>query len=854
MPAGIDIYVPHRRAARAVGAVRRTLEDEAWRRLYREGLRPADVSERQLILSAAVKEVLKPEDPSGVAGWLRPSVEALLRSGTDPSILFDDESGRVRDLAKVAGRYLELVAAREMVDPAQALWRAAELGLERRQALIYGYFRPRADELTLIDALAGDNSVLLLPAGEEPLFRANREAIRHLKDRGWEIGPTDPTARAYGQRVAAAFASGGKTEDSAYRYSNIEEEARGVLARVKKLLLDGVSPGEIVISARDERLYGPVIEAIGWEYGVPINLLYKIPASETRFGSWLKLLLETVTDGFEFEPVTRMMKHSLGPGLPDEVWSRSRRAHTKGIEGWTELGIDPGPLDWPRMAARKEFAELLFAALDRYRIRAKSAIWSRELTAYNTFRASWDALDSPDEPVSIEEFAGGVRDLIESLSVDYQPGGYGIEMHAPQNLFGSSYSHIFIVGMAEGIMPAPVTEDQVLDFHERKRLAAKGMRLDSAADMARREELAFYLTLCTAAERITFSYPMMNGREQLIESPYLKRLGIAVEPGPRIGPASAEEARPSSLRSSETRFDDDVRDTARHALEVEWRRESSEPRDEYDGMTGRPLNADEREWSASQLTAIGQCPFKWFAQKVLCINEPEEMEAELTPALRGQLYHKTLELALKNAGSDPTQVALDRLEAAFMRAEEEIGIPELPAWYAQRREHIQLLRRAIESPDFIVPGARVIETEKNFNWMWHGLKVRGYIDRIDETPDGIVMIDYKTGKSVPPGVKNDQGKAEIDIQIPIYVSAAGGQLYPDDDVSGVYFSLTNAEILKTKGAHDEAELEKFAGEVRRRLVDGRYPVDPDNGWKACGYCDYEAVCRYGARLSRKACE
>ncbi len=854
MSPGVNAIVPHRRAADALGVARRTLEDEAWRRLYREGLRQADASERQLHLSMAVSEVIETGDPAAVAGWLRPSVDALLRSGTDPSILIDDESERVRNLAKVAAGYLEILAREKLVDPAEALWRAAKIEAERRAVMIYGYFRPRIDELEFIDTLSGDGSQFILPAGDDPIFKGNREAAEFLESRGWEIDRTMKPTQKYGESVAAGFLKGGVSDAKAYSYPNIEAEARGVLAQVKELLVDEVSPNEIVIAARDERIYGPVLEAIGWEYGVPVNLLYKIPLSETRFGGWLKLLLEAVAGGFEFEPVARLMKHSLGPGLPDDVWKKSRRAHTGGYEEWAELGIDLAPIRWPERASRKGFTDLLFETLDRYRLKMSCATRARELTAHNLFFGSRDALlfGDGDEEVTIDRFSEAARGLLGSLSVSYQPGGHGIEVHAQQALFGARYRHIFVVGMAEGIVPSPVIEDPVLDFFERKRLIAKGIRLESAADVARREALSFHMMLRAGTERITFSYPLMNGREAMLPSPWLKRMGIDVESGARTTLASHEETRKVFLRDGAISSEDVIGKAAYHSLTVEERRESPGPFDEYDGMTGRPLDADDRVWSASQLTALGQCPFRWFAQKVLGVSEPEEMEVELTPALRGNLYHKTLELAFDGSiTGDPRAAVLERLEEAFLKAEKEVGIPHLPAWYAQRREHVEVLRRAIESPDFIAEGARVIGIETSFSGEWFGLKVGGFIDRIDRTADGIVMIDYKAGSNPPPGVKNAEGKAKIDLQLPIYIRAAGESLYPGERITGAYYSFGKAAILKRTERGEEDELLEFAESVRRRLKKGSYPVDPDIEWKACAFCEYDAVCRRGERLRWK---
>ena len=858
IPSNIEVFTPHRRAADAIGSPRRTLEEHAWQLLYRNGLNLADATERHVHLSAAVSEVMSHAHPGAVAEWLRPSIEALLRSGTKLADLKDDDSERVRQLAAVANRYLERLSARDLVDPAEALWRAAELETERRPILVYGYFRPRIDELALIDAIVGDGGQMILPSGSDSIFKGNREAIDYLLKRGWETVVSETAPRTYGERVAERFIEGGSADAiaAAYDFPDIEAEVRGVLAQVKELLLEETPASEIVIIARDERLYGPMLEAVGWEYGVPVNLLYKIPIDETRFGGWLKQLIEAVTSGFEFEPVAQMMSHSLGPGLPHDVWVESRKVHTSSFEGWAEAGVDLSALNWPDKTSRSAWTGLLIGALDRFEIMRRSAAWARELTAYNTFYTGHNALlfDDGNEIVTLEEFAGDVRGLLSTLTVSYQPGESGIEVHDPQSLFGASYRFVFVVGMVEGIVPAPMGQDPVLDFFERKRLIGKGVGLESAADVSRREAISFYLSLLAARERVTFSCPRLIGKDATLPSPYLKRMGITAVSAAQAPLASPEEALRVFLRDGAESTS--VTPSAVHSLAVEERRERSVPYDEYDGVTGRTMDAVERTWSSSQLTTLGQCPFKWFVNKVLCVNEPQEMDGELTPAMRGTLYHKVLGIALAgtNAVENPRSTALERLEEAFAKAEKEVVIPHLPAWHAQRMEHIATLRSAIESPDFIDEGASVIGTEKDFSGECFGLKVRGIIDRIDRTADGIVMIDYKAGASVPAGVKDEHGRALIDIQLPIYVRAAGNKLYPGERVTGAYYSLGKAKVLKRLEDGDPSQLDELAGRVRSHLREGSYPVDPDNDGKACNYCDYDAVCRKGARLSWKRSE
>lgn len=274
-------------------------------------------------------------------------------------------------------------------------------------------------------------------------------------------------------------------------------------------------------------------------------------------------------------------------------------------------------------------------------------------------------------------------------------------------------------------------------------------------------------------------------------------------------------------------------------------------------MIGESIDAGSRYWSVSQLTSLGQCGFKWFAQKLLGLRPLEEMETGLSAMTRGNLYHKALELAVNKAkrSTDIRQATLGFLEEAFAEAEldkEKVNLPPLPNWDLQRLEHIETLRRAIRSEAFIEDGAAVIGVEQDYKAEWEGFRLRGSIDRVDRRPDGLAAVDYKTSSSAPPGVQNAAGKANVDLQLPIYINVALPALYPGEQLAdGAYYSLTKGKKLKTVKAEIKPEVTEFAARARAMLSSGNFAVGPDSDGKACEYCDFDSVCRTGHRLSRK---
>ena len=653
----------------------------------------------------------------------------------------------------------------------------------------------------------------------------------------------------------------------AYAYSTLEAEVRGTLAQVKTLLNNGTSARDIAIIARDEVAYGPKLIAIAWEYGVPLRALYQTPLLTTRLGAWLALLVEVIDTKFPFEGTARLLSHPLASNPDRDFWATARRQHPQGFTAWKSLAQEQLELDLDFLSQinqarrRDTWVELWQRSLGHFDLRRRCARWARESLAFNTVSGALGELAKPEtEILSWGEFRQEWRDLLDSLTVPAQPGRGGVELHSPRSVVGARYAHLFIVGMAEGILPAPISNDPLLDFFERQQLRQQGAMLPSAAELARREALDTYFLLQTVTGSVVFSYAELEGRKERLPSPYLKQFGLNLSEPPAPTIASPEEHRRTLLRHSlqSLEVEDPVLLAAIHAYTVEQCRESHHSANEYDGVIGIPFHEADWPFSVSQLRNLGQCPFKWFANKLLKLGPPEETDDDLNPSQIGQLYHRTLELVLAQ-WCDASEQALidpdfftDPLNAAFSQAEREILPPNLPAWRLRREEHLRILALALQDPSFLPAGAMPVLLEQDFEGEWHGLKVRGRIDRIDRTPEGFVLIDYKTGKSRPTGIQDQNGKASIDLQLLLYREAAGPALFPDETITDAYYySIRGRQKIALPSKAPQPELPAAIERCKAHLEAGHYPVQPDAERKACTYCDFDALCRQGDRLSRK---
>ena len=817
---------PNENAARRLGVEPLSLETLAQQILGND--RTAHPVKVQRLLRRAVEEVLGSSDPAGVARTLLPPIRELFRAGADVDA--DPGSPRARRVMEVARSYRTLLRTEGLIDPAEALWEAAQASPDRRPLVVWGYPRLGLGELVFIDAAAGEGSIVRLPHGEDHTFDENLEAAEELKRRGWVI-----------ERIPSQTVWRMEMPVEAHVYPHLEAEVRGVLAQVKVLLADGVPPDDIVVVARDDASYGPTVLSVAQEYGVPVQALYRVPVSDTRVGYWLDLLFEAMDGGFPFEVTARFLAHPLGPGIPSGRWARARKVHPKGVSAWEEVGVDLSSLAWPEEDTRAGWMHRFGELFEAYALDRKARSWPREMVALSAAKAAVGWLGEPAaETISRERFVAEVEEVLRSTSTPAHPAREGVALHTPLSLYGASYRYVFTMGLTEGGFPPSVVDDPALDFHERKSLRKRGIRLELAAERARRERLSFWTLLQVPRERLVLSYPKLVGGRETLPSPYFGLVGVEPVLPRQLPAASLEEARRAYLQRGGME-DDAVLGRARASWEVERRREGPAPFDHYDGVLDIPVDYEERHFSVSELGDLAHCGFRWWSRSVLGLREPEEGEP---PTLIGSLYHRTLEIAARDAerSEDVRQSILENLEAALEEAERELEMVRVRGWVHWREVYLAQLERAVRAEDFALPGAEVAQTEARFAGEWQGFEVVGRVDRVDRTPEGLVFIDYKSTASAP----------KPDLQLSVYRETAASALFPGEPVQDAYYySLRRAERIKVKEPSAEA-LESLAEGMKTNLEGGYLP--PDVLQRVCDFCEFDLVCRRSPRLDRKETE
>lgn len=280
----------------------------------------------------------------------------------------------------------------------------------------------------------------------------------------------------------------------------------------------------------------------------------------------------------------------------------------------------------------------------------------------------------------------------------------------------------------------------------------------------------------------------------------------------------------------------------------------------FHGTAGPP---PPKIWSVSALETYLGCPFKFFAQHVLRLEEEPDDEEVMDPRRQGQFVHEVFETFFRewqDAGHREIGPAdlpsarelfvavVDRALTRVPEGEAALERTRLLGSPAAAGLGEAVFRMEAERAVSVV--ARLLEHELNGDVTIQTdagprvVPLRGKADRIDLLGDGTFrLIDYKLGW--PP----DKGKA---LQLPIYALCAEQQL----DVLGRRWTLGEAMYLAFRGPKrvvplfsNDSGRAKALGRAQQRLADaldaigrGEFPPSPDDVHR-CENCGYSAVCR-----------
>lgn len=192
----------------------------------------------------------------------------------------------------------------------------------------------------------------------------------------------------------------------------------------------------------------------------------------------------------------------------------------------------------------------------------------------------------------------------------------------------------------------------------------------------------------------------------------------------------------------------------------------------------------------------------------------------------------------------PENRSIEMLERFLAQSWERKGYSSAEEEAEYRERAVTALRRyAAEEPDFkTAPRPRALEfmVEAKFD----DVVLMGKVDRIDDSPDGLVVIDYKTGRSRPPE------KARGDTAFTMYAMLVYHRFKVAPAALEWRYVETGDRVVTQREpeAFDRVRAEVLA-EVARIRAEAEFPPTP-GPW--CALCDYLERCPEGRAAARAA--
>ena len=261
----------------------------------------------------------------------------------------------------------------------------------------------------------------------------------------------------------------------------------------------------------------------------------------------------------------------------------------------------------------------------------------------------------------------------------------------------------------------------------------------------------------------------------------------------------------------------------------ELRRQAPAP--ELAGLGLAPI-PDEEPLAVShrQVDDYQTCPLKY--QFIHILRIPLRQHHSV---VYGNALHKAVEFYLRRRAAG-NYTSLEDFLLAFDNAWRNEGFLTREHEEQRKRGGIAALTRFYHEEE--ASGQKPTDVEREFGFTLGLDRVRGRFDRVDETPDGLVIVDYKSS-DVTDQKKADQ-RAKESLQLKIYALAQyemTGRLPARVELRFLESGLvgrhtpTDQDLAKAREAIAEA-----ARGIRRR----EFEATPE--YQACRYCPYNQIC------------
>ncbi len=603
---------------------------------------------------------------------------------------------------------------------------------------------------------------------------------------------------------------------------NTREEVSLIAGMVKRSIKSGTAPDFILVAfpALDE--YGPLVEELFNDYGIPYNRALGRQLSASPVATAVISLLRACQEDFSGPSLLRIFsapfikfsgKPSIAPAL-DRLMRDKRiiggkekllaalKYHTPGEDGKDPLSEPLKDL----FSALEPFFTKDAAPLSLWMERLKSLIsWSGlaarvdkihgplnvNLQAYKKLNDTLESLGKagklfPEYTYTLNEWLFLLKKTFMHARFQVPPEDEGgVQILGLEESMGHPWKEIYLGGLVDGAFPQRLPQNI---FLPERTLETMGVR---TLEKARLNAAYHFYRLLLSADTVTLTWPENEGDRPVMPSPFLEELtplkkadllnrGIEKTSGIQLSLKLEEShsipelAKAISLSGNAQGLQDVLNAGTEDmsGIKAAIAHKSAEPSPTI------PVPA-KREFRVTELEEYINCPYRYYVKYVLKLEPLEEVTEDLSPRDRGSKVHAILRnfslshsTAITKENRSEARALLEKLaDSAFdkeadtfrNRRDKELFVTVMAERFLDAEEEF---RQQGMKPAYLeqkIEHYRLVLS----NGGEAGLSAK--IDRIDVDADGnFIIVDYKTGKYPLPKMNTEQ-----DIfQLPVYAVMA----------------------------------------------------------------------------------
>jgi len=620
--------------------------------------------------------------------------------------------------------------------------------------------------------------------------------------------------------------------------------------------------------------------------GIPYQTFDALPLAAESYAAALDLVFEFVTSNFTREPVVALLSSphfsfdvdgaplrrsdvaAFNRALSDEgyVGGADRLRGFAGSGRWKAATAAAAAADELRLLAEKERPSVQLGALvafleahdriplagdplrDRH-LRARSAV----LAALHGLRRAHRYLD--DSPVELSSVAAMIRRWIEGQTFAPRAGAEGVHLLDAQAARYGEFDEVFIVGLVEGEWPQRSSRNIFYPMTLLNQLDWPDSRMELAGERAAFHDLAGLARRQVHLSTFELENDAIIGPSVFLED--IDRLGLRIlVPEPQ----AASRMFVHQALTSEPLAAGAVEGDAAAWLSLRTSRSAGAAVQFHGGaLPYRPT-----AYSVSSLERYLQCPFRFFSERVLNLQEDPEDEATLNPKGQGIFVHEVFQKffeewnrrglrgitpenlpqarAIVGEVIEPLLAALPEGEAAVQRTRllgsaADEGLAEA-VFQTEAEWETPIVERLLQHS---LEGEFDIQSETGTR----RIALRGKADRIDLLADRTFrIIDYKLSRAP------DRKQA---LQLPVYtictvqhLRQTRGEEWEPGQAGYIAFG-EERQFVPMLGRGKDKATSLAAAQARLldavdRIERGEFPPAPADTMM-CTRCAHAAVCR-----------